>query len=389
MPHDHRSFEAGWRVLDQELAPIEGRVANELRSLGLPPARAARVRLHDAPRDVLVEILSDPLVHDALPELVPLLKPSDVVPCLAAPGLAGRLVPCLAPAQCKLLGPEHAATIAPHLAARWPQIAHLPIETVVMLPTEALSSLPAPVLRALPAAHQAYLAPYVKRVRNASEPAHDRVLCEALCEILHLHAHKVLDPEHIPNRAQLAAHASLAGERQRLRWLVDAVMDDAVRVVQLAPLKLNPLIVELRRAGLRALAGELAQLYHDHKDLRGLWFGADALAYTDDHVLAVRQQAVGELDAIAGALRDAVRRHTPLPTARGLAIVALDLAPGVPRGAAQHALELAIAEQLAASGAGVTVEEVVVRWPTGATTTYRRQHNAKYRPARPRFVRET
>lgn len=389
MPHDLRS--------DAEPASHDV----ELHAFGLSAAHSARLRLPDAPRDVLIEILADPWVTDALTELVPLIRISDVVPCLEAPGLAARLVPHLSPAQCKLLGPEHAARIAPHLAARWSQLAHLPIETVVLLPTAVFASLPAAILRTLPPAHQAYLAPYVKRVRNVSAADHDLALCEALCEILHLYRHKILDPEHIPSLARLGARASLAGELQRLRWLVDAVMSDAVKVVQLGALKLATLVVELRRAGLRALASELAQIYQDDKPQRSRWFGADAVAYTDDHAIAISEQAVGELGAIPSALRAGVLHHTsqrdepsdagardrfPLPTARAVPVIALDLAAGLPRLAAQHALELAIADQLAAPSLGVVIAEVCVRWPTGATTTYRRHHNARYRAATPRFA---
>jgi hypothetical protein len=389
MPHDLRSASAPIASHD-DAAP----------ALPVSAAQVARVRLHDASRDTLLEILGDPWVTDALAELVPLLKISDVLPCLEVPGLVGRLVPCLSPAQCKQVGPELAAHVAPHLAARWSQLAHLPVETLVLMPTAVFASLPAGVLRTLPPAHQAYLAPYVKRVRNVSAADHDLALCEALCEILHVYRHKILDPEHIPSLARLGARASLAGELQRLRWLVDAVMSDAVKVVQLGALKLGTLIVELRRAGLRALANELAQIYQDHKAERALYFGADAIAYTDDHAIAVCQQAVGDLAAIPSALRAAVLHHArlrdepsdaaarerfPLPTARYLPVIALDLAAGLPRMSAQHALELAIADQLAAPSLGITIEEVCVRWPTGQATTYRRHHNARYRSATPRF----
>lgn len=368
------------------------------------PARTVPIQVRGQPRDQLVEILGDPMVRDVLPELVPLLKVSDVLPCLQSAGLAALLIPCLSPAQCKLLGPELAALVGPHLALCWPQVAHIPLETLVLVPPSTFRALPAAVLRTFPPAHQSYLALYVKRVRKPDPGDHDLALCEALCQILHLHAHKILDPEHIPEPTRLRAlraSCDLTAMSQTLRWLVDAVMSDAVKVVQLGALKLAPLIVELRRVGLRALAGELAQLYQSHKHERGLCYGADAIAYTDDHVIALRRQPITGLGGLAGAVRDAVLRHAtlrddagaparrtdnPLPTARYVPVIALDFASDLPRLQAQQALELGLRDQLSAPSLGITIEEVCVRWPNQATVSYRRRRNGRYRAAAPRFT---
>jgi hypothetical protein len=385
-------------------------LAPEAVTLTLPREPSARAEPAEpagpagaAPRDQLVEILTDPMVQHALRELVPALKVSDVLPCLETPGLPERLFPHLSPAQCKLLGPELASRIAPHLALAWSQLAHIPLETLVLVPTDAFATMPAATLRRLPAAHQRYLAPYIKRVRNVNDDDHELVRCEALCQILHLHAHKILDPEHIPSAPQLRAlHAShgLRAKAHALRWLVDAAMSDEVKLVQIGALKLTALIVELRRVGLRELAGELAQFYQEQKQSRPLRFGADGIAYTRDHVVAMRHHRVTEPGAIASTLREAVLRHAslrdaddparahdgqPLPTARAVPVIALDLELAMPRGQAQAVLEAALADQLGEPRLGITVEEVCVRWPGGETASYRRQLNARYRAAPARF----
>jgi hypothetical protein len=411
MPHDQRSHSHGELELGLPPAPT---------SAPLSPARLARLRLYGAERGELAEIFSDPKVHDALGELVPLIKPSDLVPCVQLPALTGLLVPNLSPLQCKQIGPELAHLIAPHLAQRWTQLAYLPLETVTLLAGPGVAELPAGVLRALPLAHQNVLAPYVKRVRNVSADLHDFALAEGLCKILHLYAHKVLDPEHIPEPLQLRllqASRALHGKTWLLRWLVDAAMSEHVRVVQLGTLKLTPLIVELRRAGLRELAGELAQVYQDHKAQRNLPYGADAVAYTDGQAFAVTYQPVADLGELPIALRTAVLRHAPLhdepaseapeapeaaqckpapskpaprthyplPTARYAPLIVLDLAVP-PSRAALPAIELVLNDQLAASRHGITIEDVSVRFADGSTFHYRRQHNARYRRASSRFA---
>src|SRR5882757_11045941 len=143
MPHD-RSFAASSACAPNDDAPSG--FASDALPFSLPAVQVARSRLHDAPPDVLHEILRDPWVHDALPELVPLLKGRDVLACVRVPDLAARLVPSLSPAQCKLIGPELASHVAPHLAGAWRQLAHLPIETVVMMPASGFAVLPATVL---------------------------------------------------------------------------------------------------------------------------------------------------------------------------------------------------------------------------------------------------
>lgn len=377
----------------------------------LPRPPVFRDELRNPPRAQIAEMLADPALEASLPQIVPSLKVSDVLPSLQMEGLAALLIPHLSPAQCKLLGPELAPLLGPHLPRCWGQLAHLPLETVVLVAPETFAQLPASVLRTMPPDHQRYLAPFVKRVRNVDHADHELALCEALCQILHLYSHKVLDPEHIPSVTQLRALGELTAKAQHLRWLVDAAMNPAVKLVQVGSLKLTALIVELRRVGLRELANELSHYYQSQKQHRAFRYGADGIAYTADHVIGMRHQRVTEAGALAASLRDAVLRHAslrdnpdaitpgmpetehdrhrlighPIPSARYLPMLSLDLDLALPRHQTQQALESVMHDQLGAPRLGVTIEEVRVRWSNGAFATYRRQHNAKYRPASSRL----
>jgi hypothetical protein len=270
----------------------------------------ARAGLRSLSLAQLVRVLADPMMHDGLPQLVPLLKVSDVIPCLRARSMAALVFRCLDPAQCKLLGPEVAALIGPYLPGAWSQLAHLPLETVVLIATDTFAELPVAMLRQLPPAHQCYLAPYVKRVRRVSRDDHDRVVCQALCQILHLYAHKIIDPEHIPETPQLRVverdHA-LRAKAHELRWLVDAVMTDAVKAVQLGALRLPTVVVELRRTGATELADELERHFKAHKARRAWRYGG-GLAYTQDRAIAVRHLRIegASLAELTAALRDAI-----------------------------------------------------------------------------------
>jgi hypothetical protein len=270
---------------------------------------AARSCLRGLPVATLRRTLKSPMLRDGLARLVPLLKVSDVIPCLEGPGMVELVLPWLDRSQCRLLGPEVAALIAPALHLNWAQLGHLPLETVVLVPTEAFWVLPVQVLKQLPEAHRHYVAPYVKRVRKLSHDHHDLALCRGLSEILHLYTHKVLDPEHIPDVTQLRAvlrDGSLRAKIRELRWLADAVMSPAVEAVQIGSLKLTTLIIALRKVGLAGLAGALELSLRLNRRARGYLCGADGVAYTRDGATAVQHSHV-EPDALPGAI---YRRHT-------------------------------------------------------------------------------
>lgn len=385
----------------------------------LAPSRTteqeARACLHSLPRATLLQILESPALRDGLPELVPLLKVSDMIPCLQAPRMVELLLPCLAPSQCKLVEPELATLIAPYLQLNWGQLEHLPLETVVLIPTATFFELPLQVLKCLPDTHRKYVAPYVKGARKVNRDHHDLALCQGLSQILHLHLHKVLDPEHIPDVPQLRAlqrDASLRAKIQQLRWLVDAVMTPSVKAVQVGSLKLPTLIVALRKVGLTRLAGELEIWLKRYKQPRGQPHGADGIAYTQGQVIAVQHARIGEPDLFAksqrtsecglivrtarplgDALNDAFDRHAgrsapgrgpgehhPLPTGHYLAVIALELAAAYPPDTDDESqeLEAVLYEQLGEPRSGVTIQEVQLRWADGTPMVYRRRSDGLY-----------
>ena len=356
----------------------------------------ARAGLRSLPLAKLLEVFKNAALRDALPQLVPLLKVSDVVPCLQSPGMVELVLPCLDPSQCKLLGPELATLIAPHLHRNWTLLDHLPLETVVLVPTTTFLALPLPVLRQLPDPHQQYLAPYVKGARKVSHDRHDLACAQGLCEILHLHAHKVLDPEHIPGSPQLRAlqrGRSLRAKLLELRWLVDAVMVTSVEAVQLGSLKLSTLIVALRKVGLTGLAGDLEASLRKGRRSRNQLHGASGIAYARDRVVAVQHAQIGELPppARAGALRDALddgfARHAgmhdqlPLPSPHYVPVICVELAtPAPPSSAGKwHELEVALHDQLGEPCNGVAIQEVRLRWADATTAVYRRHGDGRYR----------
>jgi hypothetical protein len=386
----------------------------------LTPSRTGeekpRACLRILPIGKLCELLKNPTLTDGLARLVPLLKVSSVIPCLQAPGMVERLLPWLDPSQCKLLGPELATLIAPHLHLNWTQLDHLPLETVVLVPTETFWTLPIKVLKHLPAAHRQYLAPYVKGARKVNHDDHELALCQGLCQILHLHTHKVLDPEHIPGAPQLRAlqrDRSLRAKIQELRWQVDAVMAASVEAVQLGSLKLTTLNVALRKVGVTALADELEIWLQRNKHARGWLHGAGGVAYTRDLAIAVQHAQIGEADLfaesqrtggrghtartvkpLADALSDAFHRHAgpaawshghseqhPLPTRRYAAVISLELAAAYPPDRANEwqALEAVLHEQLGEPCNRVTIQEVHLRWADATTAVYRRHGDGRYR----------
>jgi hypothetical protein len=398
-------------VIGMRLA-FEAEVPEVLANLASPQATDLELRdaLRGLPPARLVASLGHPRLARALPRLVPLLKVSDLVPCLRAPGLAERLVPHLDPAQCKQVGPELASAITPAIAACWAQLEHLPLETVVRIPTATFAQLPVAVLARLPTAHRHYLMLHVAAVRpTASREDHDLALGTALRQILLLYSHKVLDPEHLPSLSELRAlsrSAALGPRLQALRWLVDAVMTDEVKAVQVGALKLSTVTIELRRAGLTDLALELDRAFRFRRELRGLSYGADGIAYTDEHALAVRHRHVAAssvfgasrspregdpLAPLAAALRDAVDQHAsvgpagrqghPLPTERYRSVIALALEDPRPRhtATAWQQLEAVLDQQLGAPRHGVLIHEVHITWAEGSTTRLRRQRDGRYR----------
>jgi hypothetical protein len=321
------------------------------------------------------------------------------------------VVPCLEASQCKLVGPELATLIAPALHLNWLQLHHLPLETVVLIPTETFLPLPIQLGKQLPDAHWQYVAPYVKGARKVSHDHHDLALGLGLCQILHLYAHKVLDPEHIPGEPQLCAlqrDGALPGKLGELRWLVDAVMTPSVEAVQVGSLKLTTLTLALRKVGLSALAGELELALKLNKHARGQHYGADGVAYTQSQATAVQHAWIGTPDVLAtaarpdgcgsgcplaGALNDAFDRHAglavagsgrsvehPLPTRHHVAVVCLELAAARPptAAAAWHELEAVLHEQLGEPRNRVTIQEVRLHWASDTTTVYRRHCEGRY-----------
>jgi hypothetical protein len=356
----------------------------------------ARARVQSLPLPTLQHLLASPALQDGLPRLVPLLKVSHVVPCLQAPELTALVWPHLAAAQCKLLGPELAALIAPHLHLHWDQLEHLPLETVVLLPADTLCLVPLAVLRRLPILHRDYLAPFVKGARKVNHDLHELALCEGLSEILHLHTHKVLDPEHIPEPLALRAlqrTTSLRATIQQLRWLVDAVMSPAVEAIQVSSLKLTTLALALRKAGLAGVANELELSPGDPRQARTRLHGAGGVAYTRDQVIAVHHARIDDAGALAGALADAFHRHTglarpgrgkhadqPLPTARHVPIISVELAAAHPPDTTteRHELEAVIYAQLGEPRHGIAIHEVQLRWADGSILIYRRRSDGLY-----------
>ncbi|HET7506426.1 MAG TPA: hypothetical protein VFK02_35645 [Kofleriaceae bacterium] len=368
----------------------------------------ARAWIQTLPLADLVELLTRPTLRSALPALVPLLKVSDLIPCLRSPGMVERILPHLDRAQCKLLGPELASWLAPHLHLAWPLLAHLPLETVVLLPTRTFARLPISVLRRLPHAHRHYVSFHVRRVRSPSRDDHDQALYQGLCRILHLHVHKILDPQHLPGLAVGRPHAplpsgpALRDAVQALRWLVDAVMSDDVKAVQVGPLKLSPLIAELRSAGLTELAAELERAQRDDRRCRTRSYGAAGIAYTADRIIAAHHARIDDVPAapctaqsdsppstdddalpptlraaLASALREASARHAglgahpshPLPSNRYSAVITIDLpatAP-TPSAASWASFEPIVAEQRSDLRDRIALHEIQLRWPSGAT----------------------
>ncbi|HEU4734104.1 MAG TPA: hypothetical protein VFT22_39710 [Kofleriaceae bacterium] len=381
----------------------------------------ARAWVQTLPLADLIELLARPTLHDALPALVPLLKVSDVIPCLRAPGMAPRILPHLDRAQCRLLGPELASWLAAHLHLAWPLLAHLPLETVVLLPARTFTRLPISVLRRLPHAHRHYVSLYVRRVRSGSRDEHDQALYHGLSRILHLHVHKILDPQHLPAvsglhpLARMPVGPALRDALPGLRWLVEAVMCEDVKAVQLGPLRLSELFPELRSAGLPELAAELERAHREDRRGRARCHGASGIAYTADRAIAVEHARVDYAPdapigappaaapsadddalpqalhaALAGALREASARHAglgpnpshPLPTRRHVAVITIDLpatAPPPPA-AAWTGFETVLAEPLDEPREHIAIHEVQLRWSSGVTRTYRRHGDRCYLP---------
>ena len=244
---------------------------------------------------------------------------------------------------------------------------------------------------------------------------HQLELCDGLSKILQRYTNKLLDPQNLPDRAQLReiqGNSSLRPKIQELTWLVESVMADSVQAVQVGSLKLPELIKALRRLKLDELAAELERAGKEGST-GGKQYGADGIEYTQDQIEAVQHKRIGEVDIfsenqrrnqrsheartvepLADALDAAFNQHAglaasgfgasvehPLPSARYRMIINLSLTKA--RRPANDStewgeLEAILHQQLAQPRNGVVIHIVRFCWARGSITIYERQPDGSY-----------
>jgi hypothetical protein len=365
--------------------------------------------------DALIELLPHPELATCLTWLVPKVELDHVVPCVQRiPGVALKH---LSGPQCKRLGPELAMFLGDHLRSAERILGFLPLETVVLMPPKVFWNLSSDLLESLPKGHQQYLTPLV---RSAGKPGpsewdqHHRALCEGLCAILWRYQHKLLDPQNLPDARKLhdIQHTStLRPKAQELRWLVESVMAEGIKAVQIGSLRLDELIAALGRVGLDDLVAELTVAKEAGKG-RGKSFGADGVEYSANLVEAVQHKSIGEedifseserrnqrsrelklVDPLCDALRAAFNQHAglaasrsgnseehPLPCQGYRTIINLVFTRAYPPVTDEdwNWIAAVLYDELAAPQDGVVIHTVRFCWNGGTITTYRRQGDGTY-----------